>query len=570
MLTFGVWAFESYKNTQLSLEQYHHNRALIYKSLNNLKHHMGYGGLIHDFKNLVIRRDIPRYHMSIEKNISYLKNDLDELETLLDEPDDLAQIAVLRSVFSEYFQKYKIVISMINEGKNTTEIDSVVKVFDGSAFKAQNALMENIEKRNVIVHQKVRAIEKETLNFIKISGSILMFAVLTAIATILILLSRLTRTNTNYLHAKDELYNLLDATPDPIISVSHDGCIVRVNQMAIQFFGYSKEKLIGMKIESLIPERFRKRHENHRTHYFSDSQNRAMGEGQLELLALLSDGREINVELSLSYFGEGLDRLVMVAIRDVTAQLENRTALLSAKADKMESLSYVTAGVAHHLNNYLAAIMGYSELLKDLTLKESENNISLYMDKILGAGNKANKLIQKMLTFSKISHNTNESDTQVTSVVSVINEIIPLIRSSLPDTVDLYCHIKKDDLKVHMSHINLQNILFNLIMNSSHAISDEGVITINISEQHYNEIQCDSCNISFSGDYINISVHDNGSGISEPDINKIFDPFFTTKGLANSSGMGLSVVHGLVHLAKGHIIVESNIKSGTTFTISIP
>lgn len=571
-LIFGVLAFERNSTVQSLLKKQYENTLLINKLLDDLKRHMGYGGFIHNFKNLVIRRDISRYQIPIEKNLSDLNTILDKLETLLNYPEDLIAINTLRRIFSEYNQKYHLALSMIMDGKSTSDIDSVVKVFDGDALKAQNALSENVDSYNLIAYQKVQDIEKESLNFIKSGGIIFFIAILTAIATMLIFLYRLIISNTNYLHVKDELNNLLSSTPDPMITVAHNGYIIRVNKMAIQFFGYSQDELLGMKIENLIPSRFRNNHEKQRADFFSHSRYRTMGEGQLELFALLSDGREINVEISLSYFGEDLDRQVTVAIRDVTVQLDNRAAIINSKAAKMESIGHLTAGVAHHLNNYLSGIIGYSELSKDLLNKENTNKIPQYIDQIINEGERANILIQKMLTFSEKSHKTNENTVQVTYVTGVKNKIIPLIRSSLPEMVDLKCNINNNnsDMKICMNHINLQNILFNLIMNSLHAINENGEITVNITEQHCNEMLCNSCHTNFSGDYLKVSVHDNGSVISGAVINKIFDPFFTTKGLANSSGMGLSVVHGLVHSEKGHIVVESSMEAGTIFSIFIP
>jgi signal transduction histidine kinase/CheY-like chemotaxis protein len=241
-----------------------------------------------------------------------------------------------------------------------------------------------------------------------------------------------------------------------------------------------------------------------------------------------------------------------------------------AQASKMESIGHLTAGIAHDFNNMLGAIMGYAELSQLMLAAGKPHAISHYHEEILKAVNRAKELISQMLTFSRLSPDIKNSVAPVTLLKPIVKEVVALLRSSIPSTVDLNYRIEDDDIKARIQPVHLHQIILNLGINARDAMGEYGKIDISVSHFSADHLQCSACKSAFSGEYAQITVKDSGSGIPAQTLKNIFEPFFTTKGVGKGTGMGLSVVHGLVHALGGHIIVKSDVRSGTSFDILLP
>ncbi len=366
------------------------------------------------------------------------------------------------------------------------------------------------------------------------------------------------------------LDTLLDTSPDPMISVTPDGHIVRVNLMAQQFFGYTNDEMLSMKIESLIPEKFRVKHVGHRNGFFDNPKNRSMGDSNLNLQALTRDGREPFVDLSLSYSGEGADRLVTVSLRDMTEKVRVHEEIAKSRAAKLETINSMTAGIAHDFNNILGSMLGYSELSLVMLKQGLHEKVIAYQEEILKSGGRVKDLVKQMMTYSRMMPNTNEKNATAILLAPIVKEVISSHRADIKSGILLDFSIANYSLSATILPSNLQLILSNLIKNAREAMGERGKIDISLSEQSLTATLCDSCNAFFSGRFVKISVSDEGSGITEANLQKIFDPFFTTKNRSMSAGMGLSIVHGLVHVQGGHIIVEAKVEAGTTISVLLP
>ena len=250
-------------------------------------------------------------------------------------------------------------------------------------------------------------------------------------------------------------------------------------------------------------------------------------------------------------------------IHDITEQEEaeqhqERLYQQLLQAQKMEAIGQLTGGIAHDFNNMLGAILGYTYLLslfnKDNIDFEQQQG---YIEEILTAGNRAKDLISQMLIFSRLSPESDDLLHSVVEVHPILKEVLQLLRQSIPSTIDINFDIEDEDLKVEFHPIHLHQILMNLAINARDASSDRyGKIDFHV-EKRVVSGACDSCQTPFEGEYVVITVSDNGEGISKGILTQIFDPFFTTKEVDKGTGMGLSVVHGMVHSHQGHIIVQS-------------
>jgi signal transduction histidine kinase/CheY-like chemotaxis protein len=240
------------------------------------------------------------------------------------------------------------------------------------------------------------------------------------------------------------------------------------------------------------------------------------------------------------------------------------------QATKMEAVGHLTAGIAHDFNNMLGAMMGYTEIAQKVVAAGQVQNVDRYLGEILNAGQRAKELIAQMLTFSRTQTDTSKMEVPVTLVTPVIKEVVAMLRSSIPSSIDLNYQTSDPDLKARIQPVNLHQIILNLTVNARDAMGEYGRIDIKTSKHTVLDQLCASCQQAFSGNFIKISVTDTGSGIDGHLLQNIFTPFFTTKEVGKGTGMGLSVVHGLVHTLGGHIEVESTLKKGSKFSIWLP
>ena len=257
---------------------------------------------------------------------------------------------------------------------------------------------------------------------------------------------------------------------------------------------------------------------------------------------------------------------------------------------KVESIGRLTAGISHDFNNILACILGYNEInteiisdIKDDVLKaEIENNTK----QIASAGQRAVMLIDKMMIYAR-------QDTPTVNVINVrptseiIEEVLEMLRPALTSRVKLEFdnNSNKNNGKpnnkgsnlptqIEINAIDLYQILTNLAVNARDAMKNQiGFIRISLRHVVMSEVHCIACAAIMNGNFIELAVTDNGTGIDPKHIRRIFDPFFTTKPVGEGTGLGLSTTMGLVHSANGHIMIDSGltgISKGTSFKLLFP
>lgn len=261
-----------------------------------------------------------------------------------------------------------------------------------------------------------------------------------------------------------------------------------------------------------------------------------------------------------------LSLLKIFSIR-IAAELErkeNEYRLLHAQ--KMDAIGQLTGGVAHDFNNILASILGFTELMQSEESIKDNEKLQGYLEQVYSSGARARDLVRQMLAFV---HSKKIVSGEII-LSQIINQTINLLRATIPQTIEIITDIEDENQIIQADSIQLQQTIMNLVINARDAIDNIGKITIATHKVSVEDEQCNSCLKDFSGDWIKISVHDTGKGISEKVIRRIFDPFYTTKRLGESTGMGLSVVHGIVHANQGHITIISSSDSGTTFNLFYP
>ena len=258
---------------------------------------------------------------------------------------------------------------------------------------------------------------------------------------------------------------------------------------------------------------------------------------------------------------------------------------------KLEMIGRLTSGVAHDFNNILSCILGYNEMNYDvsnmitdsLLRAELENNLN----QIDLAGHRAVSLIQKMLTYCR--KETSKEKMRVIPAQQVIDEALQMLHPLLTSQIKMEfinrCLINEGDCincdyrnncdtRIEVDVVELHQVLMNLAVNARDAMKlRNGIITFSLQKRLNVKDFCVACGDRITGNFIEINVADNGTGISPKIINKIFDPFFTTKEQGAGTGLGLSAVSGIVHHSSGHILIDSvqtEPNHGTTFRLLFP
>ncbi len=244
-------------------------------------------------------------------------------------------------------------------------------------------------------------------------------------------------------------------------------------------------------------------------------------------------------------------------------------------AQKLELLGQITGGVAHDFNNILAVVMGYIELMTINIEDLSANDMDRYLAQMKDACERARDLIQQMLFYSR---GDKKQNIKKQNLAESITTALPLLRTSLRDNINLTTDFAAEAAMIEMDPTHLHQILMNLSINARDAIAEcrdrDGEIVISTAPGFMaHNLQCASCSNQFSvkkpDKYVVLSVTDNGSGIPPEALDQMFDPFFSTKPVNQGSGMGLSVIHGLVHQYKGHLqVLNSNY--GVQFRLWLP
>ncbi|MFV1982611.1 MAG: response regulator [Thiohalomonadales bacterium] len=236
------------------------------------------------------------------------------------------------------------------------------------------------------------------------------------------------------------------------------------------------------------------------------------------------------------------------------------------QSQKMEALGQLTGGIAHDFNNILASILGYTELAILKSEEFYDEKLDEYLLQVQQSGERARDLISQMLAFGRTSH----TKPQVTKIDVIVNEVTKLLDSILPSTIEIKLEFDKNIPAVMMDPTQLHQIVMNLCINARDAMNGNGVITIKILNVITQETLCTSCQHIINGLFLELCVEDTGCGIDSATISRIFEPFYSSKPVDKGTGMGLSVVHGIVHQVNGHILVDSIPASGTRFSILFP
>ncbi len=237
------------------------------------------------------------------------------------------------------------------------------------------------------------------------------------------------------------------------------------------------------------------------------------------------------------------------------------------QTQKMEAIGTLAGGIAHDFNNILSGILGYSELIQeDLNDLECRPITSERMERVIEASLRAKDLIGQILDFSRAS----SKDPVSISVILIIKEVLQLLRASMPASIKIE-QVLESESCVMADPTSIYQMLMNLCTNARDAMSQQGgILSIKLQDVGLNEKDIAGYENVTPGDFILISVADTGHGMEKEVLNRILEPFFTTKTEGKGTGMGLSVVHGIIKSLNGLMKISSTPRLGSTFEIFLP
>jgi len=358
-----------------------------------------------------------------------------------------------------------------------------------------------------------------------------------------------------------------ESCPSGLLIVDSSSRINLVNREIERLFGYSRNELLNQPVEMLIPDQFRKTHPLFMKDYFKHPRSRKIDSGR-ELYGLRKDGIEVPIEIGLTPVNTDEGLLVVASVMDISArkQDEFEQKKLEEKlrqAQKMEAIGQLASGIAHDFNNILQAILGNAEIVKENMPGENYKND---VNEIIANVRRGKGVVDRILTFSR----EQKLSFEPLDLKKQIKETCKFLDSTLPSNVDVNFHVEPGLPRIMADATTVEQILFNLVNNSVQAMPGDGNIDIALESFYAVDNFVRMHPGLEEGWYVRLMVRDSGDGMEEDVLNRAFEPFFTTKPPGSGSGLGLSLVHGLVREHGGSGWIESEPGTGTTVSCLFP
>jgi PAS domain S-box-containing protein len=367
-------------------------------------------------------------------------------------------------------------------------------------------------------------------------------------------------------HREAELRSIFEHAALGLALVGSDQHVVACNPALESFLGYTKDELAKMPFTgfthpedvAIDRELYRSLVAGERNHY------------QMEKRYIRKDGKVVWGLLTMSFVLGSSPQYAIGMVEDITAKKQadveqKRLESQLRQSQKMQALGTLAGGIAHDFNNILTAIVGNAHLaLNDLS---PEHPAQISLTEIAKAGTRATELVRRILMFSR----QQETQRVVTLLQPVIEEALKLLRASLPAMIHIRSSYSNDLPKVSVDATQIHQIVMNLGTNAAHAMGEKGgLLKVEVDHLMVDEDLASTTADLHQGRYVRVVLSDTGCGMTREIADRIFEPFFTTKGPKHGTGLGLSVVHGIIKNHEGAISVYSEPGKGTSFRMYFP
>ena len=342
--------------------------------------------------------------------------------------------------------------------------------------------------------------------------------------------------------------------------VALDGKFLKVNEALSLVLGYTSDELLTLEVNQITHPDDKEMSELLMKEVYYGKRISF----QLDKRYVTKDGRLVPIQLNVSMVRDdsGKPAHFVAQIQDLSELKEREEQL--RQSQKMDAVGKLTGGIAHDFNNILGIILGNLEILKSTMPAEPKSEARL--EKAINGVDRGTHLIKKLLSFSRKVPQTSD----VVNINDSIRNLSDFIKRSLTVSIQVKMTLTENIWPVEIDGGDLEDAIVNLALNARDAMQGEGkleIITENVSlDKSYAQLNPGTK----PGDYVVLTIIDNGVGIPPELLDKVLEPFFTTKPVNKGTGLGLSMVHGFVQRSNGHLKILSNVGVGTEFKIYIP
>ena len=360
---------------------------------------------------------------------------------------------------------------------------------------------------------------------------------------------------------RDYVESLFDTAQCILVVLDTEGRIVRYNQYMEQLSGHPLAKTKGSDwFSTFLPDCDR----DGIREVFRKSIADVRAQGVVNPI-LTKDGRELLIEWNDKTLKDAAGAItgILAVGQNITErkQMEERL----RQSEKMQAIGQLAGGIAHNLNNQLAPVLGYADMLAS---KLSDEKLKTYAERIVTGGRRSAQMVQQILAFARrgildamVPLNAHET----------IAEVADLLDRSIDKRIHMYQRLQATPPTVSGDPGQLQSVIFNLALNAVDAMPQEGDLTFTTEVVDLDSAFCEQAPFNPSpGRFLKIAVTDTGGGMSPETQKHMFEPFFTTKGVGKGTGMGLASVYGSVERHKGTLAVQSTLGEGSTFALYLP
>ena len=331
---------------------------------------------------------------------------------------------------------------------------------------------------------------------------------------------------------------LYDQAPLMYFTVDANLLVLSVNQFGADLLGYSISDLVGQPVLNVVHS------EDHAL--FLQQAEKSLQSGnatsQVEFRKIKKDGQVLWVKETVQQrVDPHQGQTLLLSCEDVSDRKRAEEALVRSEkqlrhTQKMEAVGTLAGGIAHDFNNILGAILGYSELAT--TQVGSNHQLAGYLEEVLTAGHRAKELVKQILAFSRRS----DQERQAVDLYSVVEEVLKLVRATVPTTIDIQAHNAAESAVVFADPTQIHQVLMNLCANSEHAMREKGgTLRISLSNIKLAGGDLNGFPEVKPGSYVKLTLEDTGQGVPPNLLERIFEPFFTTKVAGEGTGLGLAV-----------------------------
>lgn len=533
--------------------------------------HTSFRMQVQEWKNILIRSHdqvlAERYEKQFLERNKEVKSILKELAQEKVSGDFLKMINDLQKYHDTMEAQYLQALEYFKEQgfKAQSTADSRVRGIDREFNgRIEQLIIEQEQNEGQALIDAKKEIHSTVVMAAVIFGLVEILAILVVLKMSLKLLKIASDSEEELRESSENLRITLESIGDAVIATDIKGNVTRMNPIAENLTGWSIEDAKG----KALPEVFKIINAQTR----KDVENpveKALATGEIVGLAnhtvlIAKDGLEHQIADSGAPIFDLRRNIVGVVLvfRDITKEYHLQEQLNHSQ--RMDAVGQLAGGVAHDFNNMIGAILGASEVLsKKLTDPKARKFHGIIVD----CAERAAALVEKLLTFAR---KQPLASTKV-DVNEVINDSVAILSNTIDKRISISLKNKAENTLVIGDPSQLESVLINLGINSSHAMPDGGQISIETANIELDSAQCTESSFDiFPGMYIQLDFRDNGEGIPPEILPNIFEPFFTTKEQGKGTGLGLSAVYGTVQQHGGSISAYSKKGEGSCFTILLP